>query len=481
MIEPEADARPHRADAARVRRARSRSRTGPTGRHIRLAGGQRLIGAHVRVPGDPSSAAFPLVAALITPGSEVTVEGVLLNPAAHRPLRHPAEMGADLTIANAREEGGERVGDVTAALLAAERRRRAARARALDDRRISDPGRRGGLRRGPDRHARHRRAAGQGERPHRPDGGRASRACGVGVEEEPEGLIVRRRRRAPTTASRGGGLRAHPRRPPHRHELPGPGPGRRARRSTVDEPGMIATSFPGFAELMARPGRGDRGGVTRLRHRRRRAGGVRQGDHRRAPGRRLRPAGAGHRPALPGGGRRAGARRRRPRRRGRGRAARARRSISPGWTIRPCARARPARRPAGSRSTRRCARPCATSSAPSPRQPGGAVLDGRDIGTVIAPDAPAKLFVTASRRGARAGAAGCSCRPPIRAVDLRGRSWPTSARRDARDAARADSPMRPAPDAVLLDTTEMTIDARRRCGPPHRRGGARPVGSYPAG
>ena len=49
------------------------------GRHIRIAGGQRLSGAAIRVPGDPSSAAFPLVAALITPGSAVTVEGVLLN------------------------------------------------------------------------------------------------------------------------------------------------------------------------------------------------------------------------------------------------------------------------------------------------------------------------------------------------------------------------------------------------------------------
>ena len=52
----------------------------PDARRIRLAGGQRLFGAHVDVPGDPSSAAFPLVAGLITPGSEVMVEGVLMNP-----------------------------------------------------------------------------------------------------------------------------------------------------------------------------------------------------------------------------------------------------------------------------------------------------------------------------------------------------------------------------------------------------------------
>src|SRR6202041_1169003 len=65
------------------------------GRHIRIAGGQRLVGAPVRVPGDPSSAAFPLVAALITPGSEVTVEGVLLNPLRAGLFVTLREMGAD--------------------------------------------------------------------------------------------------------------------------------------------------------------------------------------------------------------------------------------------------------------------------------------------------------------------------------------------------------------------------------------------------
>jgi 3-phosphoshikimate 1-carboxyvinyltransferase len=83
-------------------------------RRINLAGGQSLTGTKVRVPGDPSSAAFPLVAALITPGSEVTVEGVLLNPLRIGLLDTLREMGADLTIANVREEGGEPVGDITA-------------------------------------------------------------------------------------------------------------------------------------------------------------------------------------------------------------------------------------------------------------------------------------------------------------------------------------------------------------------------------
>jgi cytidylate kinase len=95
-------------------------------------------------------------------------------------------------------------------------------------------------------------------------------------------------------------------------------------------------------------------------------------------------------------------------------------------------------------------------------QPGGAVIDGRDIGTVIAPDAPAKLYVTASaaerarRRWLQLKDQGATYEDVLADIE----------QRDARDAGRADSPMRPAADAVLLDTTEMTIpaaaDAARR-------------------
>jgi len=83
-------------------------------RHIRLEPGQALTGTRIAVPGDPSSAAFPVVAALITPGSEVVVEGVLLNPLRTGLFLTLREMGADLTIENAREEGGEQVGDLVA-------------------------------------------------------------------------------------------------------------------------------------------------------------------------------------------------------------------------------------------------------------------------------------------------------------------------------------------------------------------------------
>ena len=84
------------------------------GTTIRLRGQPELRAADVIVPGDPSSAAFPLVAALLVPGSAVTVRGLGLNPARIGFLTTLREMGADLTITNKRLEGGEPVGDVTA-------------------------------------------------------------------------------------------------------------------------------------------------------------------------------------------------------------------------------------------------------------------------------------------------------------------------------------------------------------------------------
>ncbi|MBW6506612.1 MAG: cytidylate kinase [Rhodobacteraceae bacterium] len=86
------------------------------------------------------------------------------------------------------------------------------------------------------------------------------------------------------------------------------------------------------------------------------------------------------------------------------------------------------------------------------RQPGGAVLDGRDIGTVICPEADVKLYVTAS--------------PEVRAhrrwLEVGGDEAVVLAEvreRDARDMGRADAPLRAAADAVVIDTSEMSIDA----------------------
>lgn len=84
------------------------------GRVITLDGQPELMARDVTVPGDPSSAAFPLVAALLVPGSDVVIEGVGLNPLRTGLLDTLREMGADLAVSNARTEGGEPVGDLTA-------------------------------------------------------------------------------------------------------------------------------------------------------------------------------------------------------------------------------------------------------------------------------------------------------------------------------------------------------------------------------
>ncbi|WP_138922796.1 (d)CMP kinase [Sulfitobacter sp. BSw21498] len=87
---------------------------------------------------------------------------------------------------------------------------------------------------------------------------------------------------------------------------------------------------------------------------------------------------------------------------------------------------------------------------------GGAVLDGRDIGTVICPDAPVKLFITATpevraqRRFVELSAKGAE-------VTLEGVLADVQAR-DARDSTRAEAPLKPAEDAELMDTSTMDIE-----------------------
>lgn len=90
-------------------------------------------------------------------------------------------------------------------------------------------------------------------------------------------------------------------------------------------------------------------------------------------------------------------------------------------------------------------------------RPGGAILDGRDIGTVICPDADVKLFVTADaetrarRRWQELAAKGETLSFETMLEQTR--------ERDARDAERPDAPMKPADDATLLDTSSLSIDA----------------------
>jgi 3-phosphoshikimate 1-carboxyvinyltransferase len=84
------------------------------GNVVRLGRNRRLTATDIMVPGDPSSAAFPLVAGLIVPGSEVTVYGVLMNPLRTGLFQTLLEMGANLSFENLRNVGGEEVADVTA-------------------------------------------------------------------------------------------------------------------------------------------------------------------------------------------------------------------------------------------------------------------------------------------------------------------------------------------------------------------------------
>ncbi|WP_343792277.1 3-phosphoshikimate 1-carboxyvinyltransferase [Brevundimonas kwangchunensis] len=209
---------------------------------VSLQGGQPLTGTAVSVPGDPSSAAFPLAAGLVVPGSEVTVEGVMLNPLRTGLFDTWLEMGADLTISNRRMAGGEEVGDITArhstlkgvvvpedraASMIDEYPILAATAafaegqtvmRGVGEMRVKESDRIALM------------VAGL-------------RACGVEVEEEPEGFIVT------GGVVRGGATvqTAHDHRIAMSHLVLGLAA---AEPISVDEPGMIATSFPGFVELM---------------------------------------------------------------------------------------------------------------------------------------------------------------------------------------------------------------------------------------
>lgn len=209
---------------------------------ITLRGGQPLKGAHVAVPGDPSSAAFPLAAGLIVPGSEVTVEGVMLNALRTGLFATWIEMGADLTIANRRQAGGEDVGDITArhsplkgvvvpedraASMIDEYPILAATAAFADGVTIM---------------------RGVGEMRVK-ESDRISlmveglRACGVQVEEEPEGFLVT------GGPVRGGATvaTAHDHRIAMSHLILGLAA---EQPVSVLDPEMIATSFPGFVEMV---------------------------------------------------------------------------------------------------------------------------------------------------------------------------------------------------------------------------------------
>jgi 3-phosphoshikimate 1-carboxyvinyltransferase len=246
VIEPEAT-RDHTELMLRGFGAEVDVREVGAGRHITLPGGQRLTGTRIQVPGDPSSAAFPLVAALVTPGSEVTVQGMLLNPLRIGLLDTLGDMGADLSVTNVRDEGGETVADVTARhseLEGVEVPPERAPS-MIDEYPILAVAAR--LRAGRHDHARHRRDARQGKRPHRLMAAGLA-ACGIGVEEGPDSLAVVGAKRANHLVQGGARVVTHG---DHRIAMSHLILGLAAETPVaVDEPGMIATSFPGFVAMM---------------------------------------------------------------------------------------------------------------------------------------------------------------------------------------------------------------------------------------
>src|SRR5579859_5143469 len=216
---------------------------GANGRRVTLTGQPELAPAPIAVPADPSSAAFPLIAALLTPGSEVILEGVMLNPLRSGLLTTLAEMGASVAYVERRTEGGEEVADLlvrTSALRGVEVP--AARApsmideypvlevaaafadgttvmRGLKELRVKESDRLAAT------------AA-------------LLRGNGVEVEIDGDDLIVQGSGRAPG----GGVVTTHM---DHRIAMSALVMGLASEKPvTIDDGGFIATSFPGFVELM---------------------------------------------------------------------------------------------------------------------------------------------------------------------------------------------------------------------------------------
>jgi 3-phosphoshikimate 1-carboxyvinyltransferase len=113
VIEPE-PTRDHTERMLRHFGAEVRVEAGEEGRIVTILGEPELTGRRIEVPADPSSAAFPLVAALILPGSDIRLTGVGLNPHRIGLIETLREMGAAIEIENPRLQAGETVGDVRA-------------------------------------------------------------------------------------------------------------------------------------------------------------------------------------------------------------------------------------------------------------------------------------------------------------------------------------------------------------------------------
>jgi 3-phosphoshikimate 1-carboxyvinyltransferase len=211
---------------------------------IRLGMRRALSATDVIVPGDPSSAAFPLVAALIVPGSRVTIRKVMVNPLRGGLFATLKEMGADLRFQNQRAEGGEAVADISVAAsslsgievpasrapsmideypilaVAAAFASGCTTMHGLAELRVKESNRLAAVVTG-------------------------LRACGVEAREEGDSLVVEGVGGAPPG---GAMVQAHD---DHRIAMSFLVMGLAAKRTvSVDSGGMIATSFPGFVPLM---------------------------------------------------------------------------------------------------------------------------------------------------------------------------------------------------------------------------------------
>jgi 3-phosphoshikimate 1-carboxyvinyltransferase len=220
---------------------------GAGARAITVCGDAELHGTAIAVPGDPSSAAFMIAAALISPKSDIVIENVLLNPTRTGFIEAAREMGAHIEVLDRREQGGEPVGDLRIKTSALEGVRvppeRApsmideypvlaclaayaegeTRMEGLSELKVKESDRLSAT------------AAGL-------------KACGVAARVEGDGLIVEGR-----GGVKGGSLvETHM---DHRIAMAFLTLGLGARKPvTVDDASMIATSFPGFAALMTRLG-----------------------------------------------------------------------------------------------------------------------------------------------------------------------------------------------------------------------------------
>ena len=409
------------------------------------------------VPADPSSAAFPLVAAMLVPDSEITVRNVCLNPLRTGILTTLREMGGEFTIANARDIGGEPVGDITASYsrlqavdvpasrapsmideypilaIAAACAEGQSRMRGLSELRVKESDRLAAIIEG-------------------------LRICGVEAHEEGDDLLVTGMGKV-----RGGAtVTTHY---DHRIAMSFLILGLvSAEPIRVDDIRAIATSFPNFMPLMRSLGAHISEESSRETKIFRSAPLIIAVDGPAASGkgtlaRRL----ADHfgLPYLDTGSlyRAVGMRvlyaEKDP--------ADVAASIAAAQAIQEHDLTNPKLR-----AERVGQAASIVSAIPEVREalleyqrqfaarPKGAVLDGRDIGTVVCPNADIKLFITASletrakRRHRQLESFGYTVDYDSVVADLN--------ERDARDAARAVAPLKPAPDAITLDTSDMSAN-----------------------